>query len=633
MRREGSHTFRGSAVAGALCLLTGCVEIVPPAFRDEQHVLPSCAADVDCGDDRCDLNLGLCVARMRKFPGLLLDVVPESVDSGFGGFHIKEELAKLAIDEAMPAVLELPQPPALVGRVGLFQEPSCIDEYPSVRVTFVPRLAHLGLAVGSYTTISTRTLAINSSVVTHKYTFDGIPLGTYDVYWQDAGEVSLANPGCEVVPQLFRNIENKGQIDLPLEQSTEMVHPLTVLIPWTDQLEGWTVDVVHAVTGEVLSTRRVLTPEVVRDVPNSSTSAREFAVELKVSDVRGVDYVKPSDAKLLRLSPPLGQTRPTISFSLLGLVVVTPDVAQLAPLSRFGELIEFKAWVWEDTELHRPVAGSVAFVAVELTDTQGQGRLEFSRTAPIDEQGRVRLSLPPGVYRARVRPRGGGISAFETLVKVWPSDSAEHPETQAAVVLSVPSGSALEGRVRVPYPLVSPEGTLIQALGLRSPALADPFRPRAASALATADGRFVLAGLDCGACVADSTVSFTVVAKPPSELGLPWSIQSRVTVPGESTVDFGLRFPAVHFGKLTFRKRNGTRGDFPGALIRALVLVDRDGNALPLGTPGCFEQSPEAAASEEPCASGTVEVAQARSWTDGTFRLLLPTDLAEFGRQ
>lgn len=613
-----------AALIGAAVLFGGCIDIEAPAYRqDTERVVPSCLRDGECRGGRCDTSLRLCVAAMRDFPGLLLDVVPETVDQGFGGFHISAKLQELAVDSAHPQRLELQQPPPVGGLV----TPNC-HEIPKLLITFVPRETRLGLAVGRYTTLSDRDFEDGQVEPVHKYSFTGLPQGTYDVYWEDARRVPLTDPECEVVPQLFRNVAIRGLTDLVRADLNQVdpKHHLQVLIPYTDQLEGWTVDVVHSVTGEIMSTRRVIDATAVREVAGSETHAQEFALELKWADVDGVDYVQANDAQLLRLTPPAGALRPVIYFSLFGLVVVDRDVAQLAPLGRFGEPVNFSAWVWDDSDAHAPVPGAVEFDALELTDTQGQGRLQLSLSVPIDEQGLVQTQLLPGEYRARVRPNAPDSIVFETKVRVWASGSP-----QTAGVISVPAGSKLNGRVRVPYADVSPDGTLIRAQGLIGMTGSPTFRPRSSSTIAGADGRFGFQGLDCGDCAATNSVNFALVAEPPAELGLPWGVKSRVAVASETVVDFELAFPAVHFGELYYRKRNGTAGELPGALIRALVLVDSEGKTLPLDTPGCFEL-PSGGADGTPCARGTVEVARARSGNDGRFRLMLPTDLAEFGQ-
>lgn len=616
-----------AAAAGlisAAAFLVGCIDIEPPAYRQgQERVVPSCLRDGECRRGRCDASLRLCVAAMPDFPGLLLDVVPETVDQGFGGFHISAELQELATDSVHPQRLELQQPPAVGGLVGR----NC-HEIPRLLITFVPRETRLGLAVGRYTTLSDRDFQDGQVDAVHKYSFTGLPHGNYDVYWEDARRVPLADPECEVVPQLFRNVSIPAVTDLvqmDLLQADVLKH-LEVRIPYTDQLVGWTVDVVHSVTGEIMSTRRVIDATTVREVATSETHAQEFALALKLADVEGIDYVPASDAQLLRLTPPTGALRPIIYFSLFGLVVVDPDVAQLAPLGRFSAPVNFKAWVWDDSDAHTPVPGVVEFEALELTDTQGQGRLQLALSVPIDEQGLVQTQLLPGEYRARVRPNAPDPIVFETKVRIWASDT---PQTGGVIL--VPTGSKLNGRVRLPYADVSPKGTLIRAQGLIGMTGSPTFRPRSSSTIAGADGRFGFQGLDCGNCLATSSVNFALVAEPPAELGLPWGVKSRVAVAGETTVDFELAFPAVHFGELYYRKRNGTAGALPGALIRALALVDSEGKVLPLQTPACFEL-PDGGADGTPCARRTVEVARARSGNDGRFRLLLPTDLAEFGQ-
>jgi hypothetical protein len=558
-------------------------------------------------------------------------VVPEAVDTGFGGFHLQQGLAQIQRDALDPAKLVLDQPPSVSGRVGIALDPAC-TEYPSVRITFVPRLARLGLDVGTFSTISDRNIPDTSSIPQTTYAFSAIPQGIYDVYWADAGKVPLISAACVVVPQVFRGIEINGPSDIPLLQELTDTRSLQVLIPFNDELEGWTVDVVHSVTHEVLSTRRVISAQDIQDVPGATDGRRQFALDLKLSKVLGPrpDYVAVNDAMLLRLVPPAAQVRPTMGFSLFALEAVTPNVAQLAAFSPFGDLVEFQAWVWATEKDQIPVPGRVEFEALELTNAQGSARLELRRSVPIQPSGLISVSLLPGLYRARVHPSTPRYATFETNIRIWERGAVDTSIVQGGRVYTPPNGGEITGQVRLPYPDVGRANLMIQASGL--PASDEPatFLPRSFSALTGPDGRFHLTNLDCGECTSDRPVGFTVVAKPPAALGLPWAIKSPTSVRGTSTLDFEVTFPQIHFGLLSFRKRNGNQGAFPGVLIRALALVDKDGRVLPPDAPLCFERTAETQA--VPCVSGVLEVAQARSADDGRFRLMIPADLLEFGR-
>jgi hypothetical protein len=354
---------------------------------------------------------------------------------------------------------------------------------------------------------------------------------------------------------------------------------------------------------------------------------------LKLSTVSGTDYLEAAERELLRLSPPPGANRPTIYFSLRILEAFMTGQATLPSLEPFNELVTFEAWVWQDEDQRTPIAGRVEFIATELLDARGAGyyALEYSRSVEIDADGRVVVQLPPGEYRARVLPRSAGVAVYEQPVRVWATDTPDAGQHQAGHVLVVPAGAELTGRVRLPGGL-NADGTLLRLNGLADVTFPGGFRPRSVTGLANEEGRFRIDGVDCRGCTDESGANYSLSVIPVPELQLPWAVQSNLAVAGTTQLGtIALGFPHVHFGQLTFRKVNGTTGAFPGALIRAYVLLDPAGRVVPASAERCLTGLP--ADTSERCAFRALQVASVRSGQDGGFRLNLPAQLNDLGAE
>ena len=218
---------------------------------------------------------------------------------------------------------------------------------------------------------------------------------------------------------------------------------------------------------------------------------------------------------------------------------------------------------------------------------------------------------------------------YEMPVRVWGAEPGDAGAHQAGHVLFVPPGAELTGRVRLPGRL-NADGTMLRLEGLMDSSLPGGFRPRSISGVASSDGRFRIDGVDCRGCTEDSAASYSLSAIPPPELELPWAVRSSVAVAGATDVGtLNLTFPQVHFGQLTFRKFNGSTGAFPGALIRAYVLLDAAGRVVPASSERCLARN--LSDTGDRCASRALQVASVRSGVEGGFRLNLPARLSELG--
>jgi hypothetical protein len=95
---------------------------------------------------------------------------------------------------------------------------------------------------------------------------------------------------------------------------------------------GWLVDVVHPVTGEVLSNRATL------QLHQPTAGSSEYRASIAYSLVTGSDYTDMGQ-ELVRLSPPEGEVAPVILMHRAGLEVFTPGQARIEGLPAFERLV------------------------------------------------------------------------------------------------------------------------------------------------------------------------------------------------------------------------------------------------------------------------------------------------------
>lgn len=606
---------------------SACTNIAPPAPDDGADVVNTCTRSADCAEGSCSPSQGVCSAPRTTLGALLVEVTPPATETGFGGFRLlrSHELTETVSDVA----LVVREPPRLRGDIRLsFADASC---RPSpVEVTFTPVEAYLGMETLRYSTLS----EVGTEIVdkqhrdTHRYALSGLPDGVYDIYVEDAGQVdNSATPGCAVAPQVFRgqtvtSEENLSRLRLDLIQP--QVRSLRVLVPWPSALEGWEVDVVHPITGERLSSRAVLSADRLEE----TSQGEQFAVaDLRVSEVRGTDFVGPNQEQL-RLRHPTDVGQPSILMMLAGLEVFQRGEALVPRLQALASQVNYELWVWTSPD-GGAVEGKVSFSALELDEIPVgvTGRLQTS--VKIGAQGLVSARLPPGTYRVRVDPSlASGRSSVETTVTVWPplSDDAG---SQGGQVLIAPETATVGGDV-VFLRSNPPTGTSVRLTGARDAtrpsASQRPFFPRSVDTLI--EGRvFELTGVDCGSCNAALGALYTLRVAPPEKTGLPWWVGLGLTVsrPDVRLEPIQLNVPVLQPGRLEFQV-GGDRFGFPRALLRVFALLDQHGApARAASLPICSRLSPDAGDVE--CLSRAVEVATTRTGADGSFQWLLPQRL------
>ncbi len=630
---------RMGLLSGSIVLLA-CQDIAPP---EETFDLPrphSCSDDSDCAGFRCDVEVERCVNPDVGYDQLLLQVVPENTeaDPSFGGSQFFRRLTSIVDSSRQRERFDVPAPVRMRGTLRPWAiHPPEIACNPSVRLKLIPHESFLGISTVQYTTISERAFEQNENLSINEYEFDALPVGTYDIYWEDSGEVVVERAEqCEIVPQLFRARSVVTSVDLTLEQSRPDF--VRVEIPWQKDLEGWRVDVIHPVTGQRVSTQRVLHEACPYDQPGGLTVWKDgppcarvqetdlgeliAVANLRIANILN-DYGNP-DQELLRLRPPVGVHRPTTYFVLLPLIAVESGPAQVpGPVETFSNQERLELWVWEQRDSRRPVEGQVEFVAQALADEPDTVyRVRFKRSVEIEAGGRVTVDLPPGVYTARVYPRSTNTSVYETTVTVWDVSGGA---VQGGRVLDVPTAAKVAGRVRFPAGLPT-DGAQVRLFPVRpvSGVLSDgALGPRSQTTLADETGRFEFGGVDCRACDGTNGLSYFLRVQPPGSLDLPWLVWPSVLVSSSGTNlgSLPVSYPRHHYGHLGFLRANVSSDEFEGPpLIRAFLLLGRDGNPVAAGTPSCTVVGQ----GESQCAQRAVQVAQARAAVDGSFELMLP---------
>ena len=440
---------------------------------------------------------------------------------------------------------------------------------------------------------------------------------------------------------------------------------LRLTIEWEDSLEGWMLDMVHPVTGEIISNRVRLSGDAV----DASGMSIETTLNYSRADK---DFILPTGEELVRLTPPPGRAAGTVLLQRSGLELLTPGEGLIGNVSNFGSPVQFQSWVWKEDAPDLPVPGTVTFAALDLDEVDEGVLAAFGGSATVDAQGRVSLSLLPGRYRIRVTPPGvevvdlGFLTGFESTVTVWPPNT-DAMSTQGGHVIEVPAAIALEGEVVAEHGNQPVRGVLVQAnasdpgrdycvqppegdpamscerprAAVLQKALAqDPFVPRTRSGLTQSDGGFLISGLDCGRCEPGAGARFDLSVRPPPASGLPWLVRPSVDLyslaplPNGTTriLEEPLRIPtpvALPM-RLTYggdpSEESQPSSPLPGALVRVYAFVDNRSNVV-TDTEGLVPCVSVASPDGGRCLQSLLQLAEVRSDSAGELLLLLPPRL------
>jgi hypothetical protein len=646
----------------ALAALLFACDVRQEATSLERDVPFACNSDADCASGRCLADFDICVGSEGTLEDLLFEVTPQSSDPVYGGarfLEVQNVAAEVAAGER--ALLNVRPRERVTGSVVVAEElEACLDLALStlpVVLTFTPREQLLGLSLPSYE-ISSR---FDDRV--REYVFEGsLPPGRYDVYMRP--DESLP-PECRAIPQIFRD-QSIG-LDTETDESLDLKQPppsaLRLTIPWQERLDGWTIDMVHPVTGEVISNVIELRAGDVDSNTNTLVATLNYSTAER-------DFIGPAE-ELVRLAPARGVAAGTMLFQRSALATA-PGEGTLTNVASFGKPVPFQAWVWKKGETDSPVPGSVTFSSLELDEVDDGVFASFEATAMVDATGQVKATLLPGRYRVRVTPPGlemvnlGLMTGFETSVTVW---ADEDGSPQGGHVIEVPSALSLTGqvlaavdesplrRVEIRASATDPRRNLCPAPSdggeptcerPRAPVLQralaqDPFIPRTRNGLSESDGTYTVDGLDCGRCQPGATTPFDLTARPEISTGLPWVVRATIDPIEEAGTLHDLRIPLplarpmqVTYGDPTRDpgpdKKEGTEDDMDviwhlsGALVRVFAVLDGEGRLVghPESSPLCISAESPASAN---CSESLIQVAEARTDSDGKFLLLLPPDL------
>jgi hypothetical protein len=174
----------------------------------------------------------------------------------------------------------------------------------------------------------------------------------------------------------------------------------------------------------------------------------------------------------------------------------------------------------------------------------------------------------------------------------------------------------------------------------------DPFIPRSRNALSDSDGRFELEGLDCGRCDSEAPTYFDLTVRPDASTGLPWSVRLSVD-PYRDAADLAanplrIPMPVARAVRVTYgnpvspaepdadagapAEEPGSTGLLSGALVRVFAVLDNQGH-LVTHPEGLSECSSVSVPDGSRCLQSLIQVAEARTGSDGEFLLLLPPDV------
>lgn len=596
--------------------LTGCVYGEPPLSLES--TTNSCSSDADCGKNSCVASA--CSAASTTFGALLLEVIPPPANARFLGarYYTAVEVG----GERPDYDVTIAPPLTVSGEIAIsLGETGC---RPSpVEVTFVPVETYLGIETVRYSAVSRvgTTIVDKRHVDTHTYQITGIPAGRYDVFLRDAGLVdNSATPACEVVPDVKRGIRlnaGPGATRVALNLSQQAARSLEVVVS-SQAWEGWRVDVVHAKSNELLSSRGFL------------VRSEDPTQDLVRAQLRLATTELDSNQMLLRLQPPSGRVAPTISMVLAGLEVFEVGQALVPRIEPFDEPVTYQTWVWRSVSGGGPVPGKVHFTALELANVPAGVAATFDAWAEISAQGLVTQGLPPGRYRVDVRPQpGSGYSSASSEVTVWAPAQDLPGDVQGGHVLQVNRAVNLSGTLEA-LGQRPPLGTQIRLVSIDAWPKDNTLGLRRRSPLPVnvhdlvADYSYELEDVDCGNCAPDQSPQlYNMEVLPTEHSGFPRMLIPGVAVHGASPLErLKLELPKVLTGNVVVNERSGSeqrpRG-YPGVLVRAYALLSATGEPFPAGVPSCWEQlgSPV-------CASSVIEIASTYTGIGGAFRLLLP---------
>lgn len=587
------------AAAGLLVMGSGCsVEM------QELHSGPltknECDEDRECGTGKC--VGGECRAETGTIESLLLEVTPPAETSSIAGVRFVHALTGL--DPAGGALtVELGHVSRIEGSVHASTDAlSCLadvggeiggdlpapDGSVPARITLFPRQRHLGISSPSQTSDA---VLVDGG---HRFT-TAVPPGQYDIYVEPKGLGACAQP-----PHLFlsQSVE-AGDVGLSLK----LIEPqrLGIVVRWPHpepELNAWSLDIVDAETGRLLSTQAVLADPVAIDGGLEYRATVAYVPPQPVNAAGG--------AQLVRLSPPAQVTAPQmiIDRSVVELFHEGEGVIdQLRSLPRPVHVVGYVG-VANDT---LTVPATVSLLATELRMISPGTVAAFERVVDTDDSGQFAVDLLPGTYRViAVPPVGSGLSPTQVIWQI-----SANQEVQAGRLVELMRSSVITAQVLGPGRGVV-AGAAVQAEAQAGVFAAEPldrvlgrssYTPRAQSTVTDGDGRF---GMQADRGIFDLSV------RPGSSTGFPWLLLPGVDATGPEVRLGDLQMPLpVEFSGVVTSADIGT--GVTAALVRAYVYL-KDTELT--NDPGE--------------ATAAVPIAEGRAGADGSFRILVPAALSSY---
>jgi len=589
------------------CGLVACdvasVKEAPSAIAQNR-----CQSNQDCGGTgECD---GVrCFTRTPTFSTLLFEITPPDDGSSIAGVQFQQD-KDLNTDDPS---LNLGLISQVVGKV----KAESLKCQPEFKVLTDTRLFSVPALVSLFPTRSTLGLfspgaQVQSGIVDDSswgYSLN-VPPGTYDIYVQPNRQTDESN--CPIPPQLLRgNKIEKGTLSLDIALPEPSLFELRVV--WSSDnaatLDGWTVDMLDAASGRVISNRVPL-------IRGGEKGMGDYVATLSYNPVVVVGAAKPQQVEqLLRLSPPdtlpFDQPAPTVMLARSALGLFAAGSGTLTDFASWPPAVHVHGQVTAG-DTPKPAAATVTLAAIKITGLDPGVVASFIRTVDVGTDGKFDTYLLPGTYRVLTVPQSpletsGSDSLAANFQEQWLVPTT--PSEQAGKVIALSNASAIVGHVvdlsnravasapvqAVPSPL-SIQSDILKLL------LGGSFVPRIATGDVSSTGNFSLK-TDPG--------TFDLSIRPNPDTGFAWFVMPNVPVEGSGygAGDISMPLPFPYRATVTVDGSEGLRR-VPGALVRAYIYM-KDGQYT----------------TDAVNADSVLQVAETRADETGTFEALIPATL------